>query len=87
MQNPFKPTAGDTPPELVGRAGLLDEFEYGLQQGSGAPGLLTIITGSKGHRQDGHVERSRTESRVGRDLPDSHARVSRPSWRRHAPPP
>ena len=48
MQNPFKPTAGATPPELVGRAGLLDEFEYGLQQGSGAPGLLTIITGARG---------------------------------------
>jgi len=48
VQNPFKPTAGATPPELVGRAGLLDEFEYGLQQGSGAPGLLTIITGSRG---------------------------------------
>ncbi|MDQ0819178.1 hypothetical protein QFZ79_001734 [Arthrobacter sp. V4I6] len=48
MQNPFKPTAGATPPALVGRAGLLYEFEYGLQQGSGAPGLLTIITGSKG---------------------------------------
>jgi ABC-type transport system involved in cytochrome c biogenesis ATPase subunit len=26
----------------------LDEFEYGLQQGSGAPGLLTTITGSRG---------------------------------------
>ncbi|MFC8039697.1 AAA family ATPase [Paenarthrobacter sp. NPDC057355] len=48
MQNPFKPTAGATPPALIGRAGLLDEFEYGLQQGSGAPGLLTIITGSRG---------------------------------------
>ncbi|MDJ0358462.1 ATP-binding protein [Paenarthrobacter sp. PH39-S1] len=48
MQNPFKPTAGATPPVLIGRAGLLDEFEYGLQQGSGAPGLLTIITGSRG---------------------------------------
>ncbi|MFP3579689.1 AAA family ATPase [Arthrobacter sp. fls2-241-R2A-200] len=48
MQNPFKPTAGATPPDLVGRAGLLDEFEYGLRQGSGAPGLLTIITGSRG---------------------------------------
>ncbi|WP_258061141.1 ATP-binding protein [Arthrobacter sp. 4R501] len=37
------------------RAGLfwfgcaaLDEFEYGLHLGSGAPGLLTIITGSRG---------------------------------------
>lgn len=48
LQNPFKPTAGATPPDLVGRAGLLDEFEYGLQQGSGAPGLLTIITGARG---------------------------------------
>lgn len=48
MQNPFKPTAGATPPDLVGRAGLLDEFEYGLRQGSGAPGLLTIITGARG---------------------------------------
>ncbi|MET3812395.1 ATP-binding protein [Arthrobacter sp. UYEF3] len=48
MQNPFKPTAGATPPVLVGRAGLLDDFEYGLQQGSGAPGLLTIVTGSRG---------------------------------------
>jgi hypothetical protein len=27
---------------------MLDEFEYGLQIGSGAPGLLTIITGSRG---------------------------------------
>lgn len=42
MQNPFKPTAGATPPDLIGRAGLLDEFEYGLLQGSGAPGLLAV---------------------------------------------
>jgi hypothetical protein len=48
VQNPFKPTAGATPPVLIGREGLLDEFEYGLRQGSGAPGLLTIITGSRG---------------------------------------
>jgi hypothetical protein len=48
VQNPFKPTAGATPPDLIGRAGLLDEFEYGLRQGSGAPGLLTIITGARG---------------------------------------
>lgn len=48
MQNPFKPTAGATPPDLIGRAGMLDEFEYGLRQGSGAPGLLTIITGARG---------------------------------------
>ena len=46
--DPFKLTAGATPPDLIGRTGLQDEFEYGLQQGSGAPGLLTIITGSRG---------------------------------------
>lgn len=48
MRNPFRPTAGATPPELIGREGMLDEFEYGLQLGSGAPGLLTIITGARG---------------------------------------
>lgn len=48
MRNPFRPTAGATPPELIGREGTLDEFEYGLQLGSGAPGLLTIITGARG---------------------------------------
>lgn len=46
--NPFRPTAGATPPELIGREGMLDEFEYGLRLGSGAPGLLTIITGTRG---------------------------------------
>lgn len=48
MLNPFRPTAGATPPELIGRQGTLDEFEYGLQIGAGAPGLLTIITGARG---------------------------------------
>jgi hypothetical protein len=48
MENPFRPTAGATPPEVIGRAGLLDEFEYGLRLGSGAPGLLSIFTGARG---------------------------------------
>ncbi|MGC0239098.1 ATP-binding protein [Arthrobacter sp. SD76] len=48
LPNPFRPTAGATPPELIGRQGMLDEFEYGLRLGSGAPGLLTIITGARG---------------------------------------
>ncbi|MDQ0238160.1 hypothetical protein J2S94_000219 [Arthrobacter bambusae] len=48
MDNPFRPTAGATPPEVIGRSGLLDEFEYGLQLGSGAPGLLSIFTGARG---------------------------------------
>jgi hypothetical protein len=48
LQNPFRPTAGATPPDLVGRGGVLDEFAYGLRIGSGAPGLLTIFTGARG---------------------------------------
>lgn len=48
MENPFRPTAGATPPEVIGRSGLLDEFEYGLRLGSGAPGLLSIFTGARG---------------------------------------
>lgn len=48
MENPFRPSAGATPPEIIGRAGLLDEFDYGLSLGSGAPGLLTIFTGARG---------------------------------------
>jgi len=46
--NPFRPTAGAEPPQLVGRNGLLDEFSYGLQIRTGAPGLLTIFTGARG---------------------------------------
>ena len=48
MENPFRPSAGATPPEIIGREGLLDEFDYGLTLGSGAPGLLTIFTGARG---------------------------------------
>jgi hypothetical protein len=49
MENPFRPTAGATPPDLVGRRGeVLDEFAYGLRIGSGAPSLLTIFTGARG---------------------------------------
>ena len=48
MDNPFRPSAGATPPEILGRSGVLDEFEYGLRLGSGAPGLLTIFTGARG---------------------------------------
>ena len=47
-QNPFRPTAGAEPPHLIGRTGLLDEFNYGLRIRSGAPGLLTIFTGARG---------------------------------------
>lgn len=48
MKNPFKPTAGARPPLLVGRGGALNSFQEGLEDGSGAPGLLTIFTGPRG---------------------------------------
>ena len=61
MQNPFKPTAGATPPDLIGRAGLLDEFEYGLQQGLGSARAPYHHYRIQGHRQDRHAERSGTD--------------------------
>ncbi|WP_411730691.1 ATP-binding protein [Paeniglutamicibacter sp.] len=48
MQNPFRPTFGRTPPELIDRNDTLEEFEYGLRIRSGVLGLLTIITGARG---------------------------------------
>ncbi|GAA1863190.1 ATP-binding protein [Paeniglutamicibacter psychrophenolicus] len=47
-QNPFRPTFGRTPPELIDRDGTLEEFEYGLHIRSGVLGLLSIITGARG---------------------------------------
>jgi hypothetical protein len=48
MRNPFKPTAGARPPLLIGRKNSLDGFKEALDDGPGAPGLLTIITGPQG---------------------------------------
>lgn len=48
MANPFKPTAGAEPPHLIGREDALDLFEEGLEDGAGAPGLLSIISGPRG---------------------------------------
>ena len=47
-RNPFKPTAGAEPPHLIGREEALELFEEGLEDGSGAPGLLSIISGPRG---------------------------------------
>lgn len=46
--NPFKPTAGKNPPELIGRDEVLLEFEEALQNGAGAPGRLMRISGIRG---------------------------------------
>ena len=47
-RNPFKPTAGATPPLLVGRQGIIEEFMESISDGPGAPGRLTIFTGARG---------------------------------------
>lgn len=46
--NPFKPTAGRTPPLLVGRRPVLDDFREALDDGPGAPGRLMRVTGARG---------------------------------------
>lgn len=46
--NPFKPTAGKTPPTIIGREDVLEEFNEGLINGSGAPGRLMRIAGVRG---------------------------------------
>lgn len=47
-RNPFTPTAGATPPLLVGRGDVLDDFKESIIDGPGAPGLLTLVTGPRG---------------------------------------
>lgn len=46
--NPFKPSLGATPPVLVGRQAVLDDYAYALDSGSGAPELICLITGQRG---------------------------------------
>ena len=46
--NPFKPTAGKTPPLLVGRDLIRQDFADGLEYGPGSPGRLMRITGTRG---------------------------------------
>lgn len=46
--NPFKPTAGKTPPTIIGREDVLEEFSEGLTNGPGAPGRLMRIAGVRG---------------------------------------
>ncbi|KFI54663.1 ATP-binding protein [Bifidobacterium callitrichos] len=46
--NPFKPSAGFTPPLLIGRNEVIDDFVEGLDDGPGAPSRLMRITGARG---------------------------------------
>ncbi|RKW98254.1 ATP-binding protein, partial [Corynebacterium diphtheriae] len=43
MPNPFKPSAGSTPPVLVGRGQVLEDFRDALDDGPGAPGRLQFV--------------------------------------------
>lgn len=36
VKNPFRPTAGATPPEIIDRAGLLDDFDHASEWVGGA---------------------------------------------------
>lgn len=48
VANPFTPTFGVTPPLLVGRSDLTDDFAAALEDGPGAPGRATLYTGARG---------------------------------------
>lgn len=48
MPNPFHPTFGASPPLLVGRDGLIDEFVEAIEDGPGAAGRATLYTGPRG---------------------------------------
>lgn len=46
--NPFKPTAGKMPPELIGREAIVDSFLDGIENGPGAMERLMRISGARG---------------------------------------
>jgi hypothetical protein len=48
MANPFTPSFGVTPPLLVGRADLIDDFGAAVEDGPGSPGRMTLYTGARG---------------------------------------
>lgn len=48
IPNPFKPTAGMNPPELIGRDEILQDFVESLDNGPGAPDRLMRISGVRG---------------------------------------
>lgn len=48
LTNPFKPTAGKTPPAIIGREEVIEEFLEGLENGAGAPSRLMRISGVRG---------------------------------------
>ena len=48
MPNPFHPSFGVSPPLLVGRDVLIDEFVEAIEDGPGSSGRATLYTGARG---------------------------------------
>lgn len=48
MRNPFRPSPGGAPPELIGREQWLDEFTDALLDGPGSPARISLIIGRRG---------------------------------------
>jgi Flp pilus assembly CpaF family ATPase len=48
MSNPFHASFGVSPPLLVGRDGLLEDFVEALEDGPGASGRAALYTGARG---------------------------------------
>jgi len=46
--NPFRATLGATPPVLVGRSDVLEDFALALDEGPGSHERVTLITGARG---------------------------------------
>ena len=61
--NPFKPTAGMNPPELIGRDTVLDDFAEALENGPGAPDRLMRISGVRGTGKTVLLNALRSEER------------------------
>ncbi len=46
--NPFRPSTGASPPEVIGRASLLEAIGDSLDEGPGAPARVSLFTGQRG---------------------------------------
>jgi hypothetical protein len=47
-KNPFRPTAGVSPPELIGREAALEHFAEAIDAGAGHPARLALVSGQRG---------------------------------------
>ena len=47
-QNPFRASLGTSPPLLVGRDEVIDDFRLGLEEGPGAHERISLLVGARG---------------------------------------